>query len=87
MVKRFSIAELTRQPATVTAAAFREPVTLTHHRKPRFVLMTVEDYGRLAGANGDPRRVYGSGETPADIAAALLPQLDRLIAEGEGDGS
>jgi FkbM family methyltransferase len=30
----------------------------------------------------DPRKVYGSGEAPADVVTALLPEIDRLIAEG-----
>ncbi|WP_162918703.1 hypothetical protein [Taklimakanibacter deserti] len=33
----------------------------------------------------DPRRVYGPGETPAELAEVIIPELDKLIAEGRKD--
>ena len=34
----------------------------------------------------DPRRVFGRGETPPELAAMILPELDRLIAAGRVGG-
>jgi hypothetical protein len=31
----------------------------------------------------NPRRVCGPGETPPDLAEMILPELDRLIEEGQ----
>ncbi|MGE0241250.1 MAG: hypothetical protein AB7F09_10465 [Parvibaculaceae bacterium] len=31
----------------------------------------------------DPRRAYGPGETPAELAELILPGLDKLIAAGK----
>lgn len=44
------------------------------------MLMSADQYDRLQAA--DPLRVFGPGETPAELAETFLPELDRLIAEG-----
>ena len=81
-MRRFSTVELMRDIKTVTMAADRQPVAITQHRKPRYVLMTYDDFEKMTHRNEDPRRVYGPGETPPDLAAIIGPELDRLIAEG-----
>ena len=53
-MKEFSSAELSRNVAAVTDAATRAPVAITVYRKPKFVLMAMDDYRALAG---DRRRV------------------------------
>lgn len=80
-MQTFSTVELLRDIKTVTMAADRQPVAITQHRKPRYVLMTYDDFEAMT-ARADPRKVYGANETPADLAALILPELDRLIAEG-----
>lgn len=82
-MRSFSTSELVRDIREVTHAASRAPVAITQHKKARFVLMAVEDFERLKRAS-DPRRVYGVGEAPADIAAMFLPELERLAAGGDG---
>ncbi len=67
-----------------THAATREPVAITHHRRPRYVLMAIEDYERLTQA-ADPRRVFGSGEAPPDIVELFLPHLAELAQSDEPD--
>ena len=84
-MRQFSTVELLRDFKTVTVATNRAPVKITQHRKPRYVLMSVEDFEKLARRLGDPRRAYGPGETPPDLAETLLRGLDRLITE-DGDG-
>jgi prevent-host-death family protein len=44
---KFSLTELGNKSGAVTEAAFRGPVTITDRGKPKFVLMTTEDYDRL----------------------------------------
>ena len=83
-MRQFSTVELLRDLKTVTHAAARAPIAITQHRKPRFVLMAMEDYERLQNANPDPRRAFRTRETPADLKALLLEGLDR-IAEGRDD--
>lgn len=83
-MRKFSTVELTQQIGTVTHAASREPVAITHHRKPRFVLMSIEDYERLQ-AQQRPRRVYGIGETPPELANMLATELERRLGENTPD--
>jgi len=45
-------------------------------------MMSYEHYLRIKETI-DPRRAYGAGETPRDIAALFGDELDRL-AKGEG---
>jgi prevent-host-death family protein len=80
-MKTYSTSELARAIGDVTHAAGEEPVLITHHAKPRFVLMTVSEYERLAGSREDPRRAYRSGEAPKALAALLLKAVDQEIAE------
>ena len=81
-MREFSSVELLRDIKTVTMAADRHPVTITQHRKPRYVLMTHDEYQKLAKSHPDPRRVFGPGETPEELAELILPELDRLIENG-----
>jgi prevent-host-death family protein len=80
-MRRFTTVELLRDLKTVTHAAAREPIAITQHRKPRFVLMAIEDFEKLQNANPDPRMAYYTSETPPKLKAMLLKELDR-IAEG-----
>lgn len=81
-MREFTTGDLNKQVGEVTDAAGKGPVVITRHRKPRFVLMSVEHYQRLK-TSSDPRRVYGPGETPEDLAELFTDELDRL-ARGEG---
>jgi prevent-host-death family protein len=85
-MREFTTVELLRDLKTVTHAAAREPVTITQHRKPRFVLMAVEDFERLKTANPDSRKAWRVEETPSELANLLIGGLDRII-EGEPDGA
>lgn len=84
-MKSFTTVELLRDLKTVTHAAAREPVAITQHRKPRFVLMALEDFERLTANGTDPRKAYLTEETPDDIAGALRAGLDQLIDGSDSD--
>ena len=81
-MRSFTTNDLNKQVGEVTDAAAKAPVTITRHRKPRFVMMSYEHYQRIKETI-DPRRVYGAGETPDDILALFDDKIDRL-AKGEG---
>jgi prevent-host-death family protein len=81
-MKQFTTGDLNKQIGDVTDAASREPVVLTRHKKPRFVLMSYDHYERMRSA-GDPHRAYTVSEMPAEHAELFDEALDRL-ARGEG---
>lgn len=82
-MRQFSTVELLRDLKTVTHAAARAPIAITQHRKPRFVLMAIEDFEKMR-SSPDPRRAYRTSETPPELRAMLLEGLER-IAEGRDD--
>jgi hypothetical protein len=85
-MQKFTTVDLLRDIKTVTMAADRQPVAITQHRKPRYVLMTYDEFEAMK-SRSNPRRVYGPNEAPQDLVDIILPELDRLIEEGrEADG-
>jgi prevent-host-death family protein len=87
-MKTYSTSDLVRTIGDVTHAAVTEPVVITHHAKPRYVLMSIEEYGRLSNTSVDPRRVYRTDETPPEFARVLVAAIDEAIAEIDaGDGA
>jgi prevent-host-death family protein len=83
-MRAFSTVDLLRDLKTVTHAAAREPVAITQHRKPRFVLMAIEDFERLRAAGTDPRKAYRVEETPRELAEPLITGLDRILDDRGG---
>ncbi|MEZ2127886.1 MULTISPECIES: type II toxin-antitoxin system Phd/YefM family antitoxin [unclassified Sinorhizobium] len=81
-MRQFTTADLNKQVGDVTDAASREPVILTRHNKPRFVLMSYEHYERMR-TGADPRRAYRSSEMPEAHAALFSDAIERLT-RGEG---
>jgi prevent-host-death family protein len=80
-MKSYSTSDLVRAVGDVTHAAVTEPVVITHHAKPRYVLMSIAAYERLAKTPVDPRRAWRAGEAPPDLADRLLAAVDETIAE------
>lgn len=78
--KTVSTAEFIRHFGRYHDEAQREPIALTKHGRASIVVLSAEKYERLVN-NSDPRRAYGPGETPPDLAASLLFELDRQSAE------
>ena len=67
-MRSFTTADLNKQVGTVTDAARREPVVITHHRKPRYVLMSVETYEQLTGTPpADPRTSFTLDAMPDNL--------------------
>ncbi|MGQ0565781.1 MAG: type II toxin-antitoxin system Phd/YefM family antitoxin [Gemmobacter sp.] len=81
-MKSVSSTDLKQSLGDVLATAAREPVTITRHGAPRYVLMSMEAYERREPK--DSRRVYRVEDTPDDLADLLIAALDRQIAELDG---
>ncbi len=74
--------EALRHWKEVTDKALRRPVVITAHGRPRHVLMAYEDYERL---RDQERQTYLTAELPADLADAILEDLDQLRAPGPAE--
>jgi len=61
---KYSTSDLSRKSGDIIAEALRRPVTITQRNKPRLVLLSIEDYRRLA-ARADTRKA-GRLETMPD---------------------
>jgi hypothetical protein len=82
-MRQFTTVELLRDLKTVAHAAARAPVAITQHRKPRFVLMAVEDFEKMRNPHPDPRRAYYTSETPPELAKLLLDGLKEITGSDE----
>ena len=83
-MKTFTTADLNKHVGDVTNAAQREPVFITHHKKPRFVLMAIEDYDRLRGQE-DLQQAFSLNTMPSDIEDGLLALADSFERDGNSD--
>jgi Antitoxin Phd_YefM, type II toxin-antitoxin system len=79
-MRSFTSVELVSAVDTVKTAAAREPVAITEHRKPKFVLMSIDDYERMRGGQ-DPNRAYRLEETPDAILDILKDEFNALDAK------
>ena len=75
----FKAADLTRHTSELFDAAIRSPIAITKHRKPKFVLMSMDQYKKLAGEAA--QRSYMLDEMPADLKALMIAGLERDIEE------
>jgi len=78
-MRSYPSTDLKQNLGDVLAAASQEPVSITRHNKPRFVLMSREAYEARFGA--DTRRSLAVEEMPAEHLA-LLEKAVREADEG-----
>ncbi|MBB5577144.1 MULTISPECIES: type II toxin-antitoxin system prevent-host-death family antitoxin [Rhizobium] len=81
-MRQFTTGDLNKRVGDVTDAASREPVVLTKHRKPRFVLTSYEHYERMR-TGGDPRRAHRTSEM-SDEHVELFGEAIERLARGDG---
>jgi prevent-host-death family protein len=85
-LRQFTTADLNKQVGAITDAALREPVVITHHRRPRFVLMSIDDYRKLSANRPDDTRVSFTLEAmPADVRDGLLALADQYERDADRD--
>lgn len=70
----YSTSDLSRKSGDIIAEALRHPVTITQRKKPRLVLLNIEDYQRLMKQSD--RRTVGTIETMPD---ELLAEFENAV--------
>jgi len=73
-MKQFSSTELANRTGDVLAAAAEAPVTIARHGKPRFVMLSTEQYDRLRH-RGETRRSLPVSELTDAGAEKLIGEL------------
>lgn len=71
----FKAADLTRHTSELFDAAIRSPFAITKHRKPKFVLMSMDQYQQLA--RRATQQVHLIYEMPDDLKALMIAGLDQ----------
>jgi prevent-host-death family protein len=71
---KFQSADLTRHTSELFEAAILSPVAITKHRKPKFVLMSMERYRQLS--RGAMQQAYKIDELPEDLEAPLAEEIE-----------
>ena len=85
-MRRFTTADLNKQVGAITDAALREPVLITHHRRPRFVLMSFDEFTRLSAPSpGDMRESFTLETMPPDIEDGILALAARYEQRGHDE--
>ncbi|MER9302192.1 type II toxin-antitoxin system Phd/YefM family antitoxin [Mesorhizobium sp. M0293] len=78
-MKRYPSTDLKQNLGDVLAAASQQPVSITRHNKPRYVLMSIETYE--ARFVNDSRRVYATKDAPPEH----VEMLEEYMVELDGD--
>ena len=78
----YSTSDLSRRSGDIIADALREPVVITQRKKPRLVLLSVEDYRRLMD-RGQTRRSMTLESMPDDLLSEFEKAIDVYEAERE----
>jgi prevent-host-death family protein len=80
-MKQFSATELANATGDVLAAAAQAPVVIARHGKPRFVMLSTEQYERLV-TRGDTRRAFHVADLSDAEADTLIARLQDSIDNG-----
>lgn len=78
--KTTSSAEFVRHFGRYHDEAMREPIALIKHGRASVVVVPAEEYERLTN-RCNPRRVYRTSDTPPELAAMILDQIEKDTAE------
>ena len=77
-MKTFPATDLKQNTGDVLDAANREPIAITRHSKPRYVLMSIDAYN--ARFPNDPQRAIAIEDMPEDhlrMIEKAVSELDR----------
>jgi len=74
----FTTADLSRHIGEVTHAASQSPITITHHNKPRYMMMSVADFERI-----NPQKSYSVEDLPQELAHMLLESIDDFLTDNK----
>jgi prevent-host-death family protein len=76
-MKQFSSLDLQQKTGEVQRSAFVEPVVITNHGKPRFVMVTVEEFARLKTSANEPVPAEVRGRKPVEKRGLPVDPLGR----------
>lgn len=76
----FGTTDLQRRTAEVQKAALADPILVTYHDKPRFVMMTVEEYVRRPGV-----RLVAKPEAFPDTVIERIQALADAFPDADGE--
>ena len=79
----FTLTELGNKSGEVVEAAFRGPVDITKRGKRKFVLLTAEQFDRLAGRSA--QRSHRVEDLTGEERDDLLAGLDTVVRDDGGD--
>ena len=79
----FKAADLTRNTSGLFEAAIRSPVAITKHRKPKFVLMSIDRYEQITGQSS--QQAHTLDDMPADLKAMMIAALKEDLAGEEAE--
>jgi prevent-host-death family protein len=77
---QFPASALTRQTSDLLDAATKRPVAITKHSKPRFVIMSYDDYNRMASP-GRTQLSVSTTDIPEPYGALLDQGLEDLLKD------
>ena len=77
-MKEFAAADLTRKTGDLFEAATISPVAITKHRKPRYVIMSMERYESLTHGQ-DTRRAFRLDDLDDREADKMIADLQNSI--------
>jgi prevent-host-death family protein len=77
-MKTVTSTDLKQSLGDVLAAAASEPVTITRHGTPRFVLMTLDELERQRAPYP---RAYSVDNAPDDLTEMILSALDDRLSQ------
>jgi prevent-host-death family protein len=77
----FKAADLARRTSDLFDAAIRSPIAITKHRKPKFVLMGMDQYQQLA--RGVTQQAYMIDGMPEDLKALMIEGLERDLTRAD----
>jgi antitoxin Phd len=79
----FTLTDLGNKSGEVVEAAFRGPVDITKRGKRKFVLLTAEQFDRLAGRSA--QRAHRVEDLSAEEREELLAGLDAVARDDDRD--
>jgi len=77
----FKASDLTRHTSDLFDAAIRSPIAITKHRKPKFVLMSMDQYQSLT--RGTTQQAHMIDEMPEDLKALMIEELERDLTQAD----
>jgi prevent-host-death family protein len=78
---QYTTSDLSRKSGDIIADAMQAPVTITQRKKPRLVLMSIDEFNRITKKRQDTRKSYLLSEMSEEMLAEAQETLTLLEAE------